>query len=110
MRLGEGDAKQSDDVTIGGSAIDRTFDDRLLLTDQGAQLITGHIHTVEVQKTVVSLYVFDAKLNFSPCQGFILVQIGQGNLYNTSLKVIGSDFGTLSLCDQSAAAILGSKD
>lgn len=77
LRASEGNAKQSDNISIGSSAVNIAFDDGLLLSDQRAKLIPGHIHSVEIQQTVVSLHVFDTKLDLAVSESFVFVEVCQ---------------------------------
>ena len=110
LGTGEGDAKESDDVSVGSSAVDVGLDDRLLLSDEGAELVSGHVHSVKVQQAIVSLDVFDAELDLAEGIGFVLVEVGERDLNDTSLEVIRSDLGTLCLGDQGLSAVLDGKD
>ena len=110
LRFCEGDAKQSDNVSVRCSAINICLNDRLLLADQTAKLVSGHIHTMEIQQTVVSLNILDTKLDFSECDRLVLVEIGQRSFNDTSLKVFRSDLGTLGLGNQGLSTVLHGKD
>jgi hypothetical protein len=72
LRFCEGNAKQTNHVSVGGTAVNISFNNGLLLTDQTAKLITGHVHSVEVEEAIVSLNVFDAELNFTVGKSLIL--------------------------------------
>lgn len=110
LLLGEGDAEQTDNVTIGGTGINIGLNDRLLLLDEGAKLITGHVHTVEVEKTVVSLNILDTELDLAVGHGLIIVEVGKGKLDNASLQSIRGNLGTLSLGDDGLSALLLGED
>lgn len=110
LRAGEGNAEQSDNVTIRSSAVHVSFNNGLLLSDERAELVSGHVHSVEVQKTVVSLNVLDTKLDLAVGQGFILVEVCQRHLEHTSLQVIRGNFGSLRLGDQGLSTVLDGKD
>jgi hypothetical protein len=110
LRAGEGDAEQSDNVSVRGTAVHIAFNDRLLLSDERAELVSCHVHSVEVHKAVVALDVLDTKLDLAVGQGFILVQICQRHLKHTSLQVVRSNFGSLRLGDQGLSAVLDSED
>jgi ethanolamine utilization microcompartment shell protein EutS len=110
LLLGEGDAEHADDVTIGGTSINIGLNDRLLLLDEGAKLITGHVHAVEVEETVVSLNILDTELDLAVSHGLVVVEVGKGELDNTSLQSIGSNLGTLGLGDDGLSAVLLGKD
>lgn len=110
MLLGEGDAEHTDDVTVGGTSINVGLNDGLLLLDEGAKLVTGHVHAVEVEETVVSLNILDTKLDLTVRHGLVVIEIGKGELDNTSLQSIRSNLGTLGLGDDGLSALLLGKD
>eukprot|EP00639_Heterosigma_akashiwo_P023592 CAMPEP_0206415464 /NCGR_PEP_ID=MMETSP0294-20121207/36118_1 /ASSEMBLY_ACC=CAM_ASM_000327 /TAXON_ID=39354 /ORGANISM="Heterosigma akashiwo, Strain CCMP2393" /LENGTH=109 /DNA_ID=CAMNT_0053877835 /DNA_START=379 /DNA_END=708 /DNA_ORIENTATION=+ len=58
--LCETDAENSDKVAIGGLHVHVGLDNRLPLLDEGAELISGEIHAVEVGERVVALHVLYA--------------------------------------------------
>ena len=110
LLLGEGDAEHTDDVTVGGTGINIGLNDRLLLLDEGAKLITGHVHTVEVEKAVESLNILDTELDLTVGHGLVVVEIGKRELNDTSLQSFGSNLGTLGLGDDGLTAVLLGKD
>jgi len=110
LRAGESNAEQSDNVSVSGSAVNVGLNDGLLLSDKRAKLISGHVHTVEVQQTVVSLNILNAKLNLAVSKSLVLVKVGKRNLEHTSLQVFRGNFGTLRLGDEGLTAVLDGKD
>ena len=110
LLLGEGDAEHTDDVTVGGTSINVGLNDGLLLLDEGAKLVTGHVHAVEVEETVVSLNILDTKLDLTVRHGLVVIEIGKGELDNTSLQSLRSNLGTLGLGDDGLSALLLGKD
>jgi len=106
----EGNAKETNSVSIRGTAVNIGLNDGLLLSDERAKLVTGHVHAVEVQQTVVSLDILDTKLDLAVGKGLVLLEIGEGDLDNTSLEVVRGDLGTLGLGNQGLSAVLLGKD
>jgi len=106
----ERDAEQTDGVSIRGAAVYVGLNDGLLLSDQRAKLVTGHVHAMEVHQAVVSLNVLDTESDLAVGKGLVLLEIGEGDLDDTSLKVVGSDLLSLSLGNQGLSAILLGKD
>ena len=53
--LGEANAEEAKFVSVGGGAIDVSLDLGLPLLDDGALLVTGQLHTVEVGQTGITL-------------------------------------------------------
>ena len=106
----EGDAKETDGVSIGSTAIDVGLNDSLLFANQRAKLVTGHVHTVEIHETVVPLNVLDTETDFAVGESFILLEIGERNFDDTSLQVIRGNLLSLGLGNQRLTAILLGKD
>jgi hypothetical protein len=106
----EGNAEHADDVSISSTAVDVCFDDTLLLLDEGAELVTGHVHAVEVEEAVVSLNIFDAELDLAVAHGLVVVEVSKGEFDHAALKVVGGDLGTLGLGDDGLAAVLLGED
>jgi hypothetical protein len=106
----KGDAKQSDNVTVGSSAIDIGLNDGLLFANETAELVSGHVHSMEIQEAIVALNVLDAKLDFTVGHGFILVEVRQGDFDDASLEVVRSDLGSLGLGNQGLSTVLGGED
>jgi len=110
LLLREGNAEHTDNVSISGTGINIGLKDGLLLLDQGAKLVTGHVHAVEVEETVVPLNVLDTKLDLTVAHGLIVVKVGKGELDDTSLKSISGDLGTLGLGNNGLSALLLGED
>jgi len=110
LLLGEGNAKHTDNVPVGGTGINIGLEDGLLLLDQGAKLVASHVHAVEVKKTVESLNILNTKLHLAVAHGLIVVKVGKGDFNDTSLQSIGGNFGTLGLGDDGLSAFLLGKD
>lgn len=110
LLLGEGNAEHTDNVPVGGTGIDIGLDDTLLLLDQGAELVTGHIHAVEVEEAVVPLDVLDTELDLTVGHGLVVVEVSEGEFDDTSLESIGGNLGTLGLGDDGLSNLLGGED
>mmetsp|Transcript_1154 Transcript_1154/g.2651 ORF Transcript_1154/g.2651 Transcript_1154/m.2651 type:complete len:292 (-) Transcript_1154:78-953(-) len=110
LRFREGDAKETNGVPVRCAAVGVGLDDGLLLSDEGAELVAGHVHAVEIQQAVVSLDILDAELDLAVGQGLVLLQIGETDLDDASLEVVGGDLGSLGLGDQGLSAVLDAKD
>lgn len=52
---GESDGEKPDEVSVRGSDIDVSLDQRLPLSDQRSNLVGGEVHSVERSKTVLAL-------------------------------------------------------
>lgn len=110
MRLRKGDTEHPDNVAIGSAAINVGLNDRLALLNKRADLVAGHVHSVEVHEAVVSLNVLDAKLHFAPREGLVVLQVGKAELDDTALQTIRCNLSTLRLGDDCLAAVLCGKD
>lgn len=86
----EGNAEQTDEVTVGGLDIDESLDQRLPLLDHRAELVRGHVHTVEVGQAVLALDLVHLELNLAESTGLVLGQIAEGDLDNTAVEGVGS--------------------
>ena len=94
----------------GITAHTKKLNDGLLLSDQRAKLVTGHVHAVEVQQAVVSLNILDTEPDLAVGKGLVLLEIGERNLDDTSLEVVRSDLGTLGLGNKGLSGVLDSED
>jgi len=93
--LGEGDAEEPDEVSVGSLNIDRRLNDTLPLLDEGSELDMGHIHAVEVGETVVPLHVLDLEPDLPVSELLVLVQVGETDLENAAHESGGGDLGPL---------------
>ena len=88
--LGEADREQAEEVTVGRLDVDVCLDEGLPLANEGAELIGGEAHAVEVGQAVLALNLVNPELDLAEGLLLILVEIGQGYLDNTTLqRVIG---------------------
>jgi len=88
--LGEGNSEETEQVTIGGLDINVSLDDGLPLADHGAELVRGHVHTVEVGEAVLALDLIDTQLDLAERVLLVLVQVSEGDLEDTALqRVVG---------------------
>lgn len=53
--LGEGDAEETEEISIRGLDIDKAFNQRLPFLDHGTELVLGQGHAVEIGQTDLSL-------------------------------------------------------
>lgn len=110
LLLGEGNAEHADDVPVGGTGIDIGLKDGLLLLDEGAELVTGHVHAMEVEEAVETLDVLDTELDLAVGEGLIGVEVGEGELDHAPLEAIRCDLLALGLGDEGLSALLGGED
>jgi len=111
LLLGESNSKQTQDISIRSADIDGTFDQGLPLADQGAQLVTSHVHAVEVGEDVSSLNILSNQSDLAEGLAFITtVEFSEGDLEDTALQAFRGDLGTSGLGDDGLAGIADSED
>lgn len=89
--LSEGDAEQTEGVSVGGLGLDECLDEGVPLLDHGASLVTGNVHAVEVRVAIEALHLIDLELQLSPGLGLALVvAVGEGSLEDSSSETVGS--------------------
>lgn len=90
--LGEADAEHSEEVSVESLGLDEGFNCCVPLLDDGAELVSGDIHSVEVCVAVEALDFFDLDFHLSP--GLIIaisVEVSQRYLKDSALQTVGSD-------------------
>ena len=92
VAAGECNAEHAEHVAIKGLSLHEGFDERVPLLNEGAELVTGHIHAVEVGVAVLSLDFFDLELNLPPSVFVVLVlQVSERNLEHTTTERVSSN-------------------
>jgi hypothetical protein len=92
LLLGEPNAEETKVVSISCADINKGFNERLPLSDQGAKFITGHVHSVEVGEDIKSVNIFTDELDLAVSLAFITtVEISEGDFENTSFQTLRSD-------------------
>jgi hypothetical protein len=88
--LGETNGEEAEDVTVGRLHIDVRFDQRLPFPDEGAELVRGKVHAVEVGKAVLALDFVNAQFDFAEGLLLVLVEVTEGKLDDAALeRIIG---------------------
>lgn len=64
--LSEADAEHSEEITIAGLGLHESFNKCVPLLDEGAELVSGDIHSVEVGIAIISFNFFNLHLHLSP--------------------------------------------
>ena len=100
LTLCEGDGEQTEDVSVGGLHFSLGLNQSLPLADQRAKLVSGHVHTVEVGKTVTTLGVQNLKLDLAEALVGVLVKVTKVNFADTTLQLLAGDLGTSGLGNQ----------
>lgn len=91
--LCETDAKQAQEIAVGGLDIDKGLDHGLPFLDHGLDLVRGKVHAVKVGETLTALDFIDTKTKLA--EGLvlgILVQVTEGGLDDATLEGIIGDF------------------
>lgn len=73
VAAGESDAEHSKQVAILGLGLHECLDEGVPLLDEGAKLVAGHVHAVEVGVAVHSLDFLNLELDLSPGDLVVLV-------------------------------------
>ena len=81
MALGEGDAEHTDEVAILSLGLNEGLDEGVPFLDEGAELVSGDVHSVEVGEAVHALNFFALDFNLSP-----------GHLVSLTVHVCERDF------------------
>ena len=98
--LGESNAEHSDNVSIEGLGLNVALNKRVPLSDHGASLISGNVHTVEVSVAVKSLDLINLELKLSPVLGIgRVVAVSKGGGENTTSQTVSRVDETGSLVD-----------
>lgn len=87
--LGEANAEESEEVAINSLGLHECFDQGVPLLDEGAELVLGNVHSVEVSEAVVALDFFDLDLNLSPgLSTAVSIQISQRYFEYSTLQTV----------------------
>ncbi len=92
VAAGEGDCEHADKVAIQGLGLDEGLDEGVPLLDEGAELVAGNVHTVEVSVTVEAFDFLDLDLDLSP-GGLVgvVVELTERNVEDTAAEGVSSD-------------------
>lgn len=87
MAAGECNAEHAEHVAVKGLSLHESLDERVPLLHKSAELVTSHIHAVEVGVAVHTLDFFDLELDLPP--GILVVfvlQVGERNLEDATTQ------------------------
>lgn len=101
--LGEGNGEETEEVVVGGLDGDVGLDQGLPFSDERSQLVRGEVQTVEVGKAVLALDLVDTQLNLAERVILVLLQIGEGDLEDSTLEGIVRVLQTGGSVDQGLA-------
>jgi hypothetical protein len=89
LLLGETNAEEAEIVSISGADVNKGFNESLPLSDQGAEFVTGDIHSVEVGEDIISVDIFSNKLDLAVSLALITtVKISKRQFEDTTLQTI----------------------
>lgn len=98
MLLGEADNKDSQDSSVHGLDLAEGLYQGLPLANEGAELVSGHVHAIEGSPCQTILDVFDLKLDLSTDEVVTVVfEVGQEDFNHSSLDELTRDSGPGSL-------------
>jgi len=84
--LGEANAEHTEEVSVGSLGLDEGLNGGVPFLDDGAELVTGDVHSIKVGVAIEALDLFDLNLHLSPSLFVaISVQISQRYLKHTAL-------------------------
>ena len=95
--LGETNAEHTEEVSVSGLGLNEGLNSGVPLLDNGAKLVAGDVHSVEVGVAIETLDFLDLDLHLSP--GLFVavsVQISQRYLKHTTLEGVSSNLLTSS--------------
>jgi len=90
LSAGESSNENSQNITILGLSFAVSVDQSLPFSDELAESVSGHVHSVEVGHAGSSLDIFDGELDLSPAV-LVVTQFSIRGFDNSSLQVVGGD-------------------
>lgn len=90
LSAGESSNENSQNITILGLGFAVSVDQSLPFSDELAESVSGHIHSVEVGHAGSSLDIFDGELDLSPAV-LVVAQFSIRGFDDSSLQVVGGD-------------------
>lgn len=103
--FGEADGEKTNEVVIRGLDGDVGLNEGLPLADERAQLVGCEVETVEVGEAALALHLVNAEANLAERMIFILLEVSEGDLDNTSLECVIGILQTGGTVDESLADI-----
>lgn len=84
--LSESNSEKADEVVVGGLDGDIGLNETLPLANKRSQLVRGEVQAVEVGQAALALNLVDSEANFAERVVLILLEIGERNFDNATLK------------------------
>lgn len=98
VAAGEGNCEHADEVAIEGLGLNKGLNKGVPLLDEGAKLVAGNIHTVEVGVAVEALDFFNLDLDLSPGGLMsIVVELAEGDIEDTAAKGVSSNLWSVKI-------------
>lgn len=92
LLLGEGNGEEAEDVAVSGAHVDVGLDQGLPLSYQGAELVAGHVHAVEVSDNVQALDILTDEADLAEGLSLVTaVEVSEGELEDTALQTLRGD-------------------
>lgn len=86
--LGESDSEKAEEVPISGLDINVSVNKCVPLADERTKFVRSEIHAMEICEAVFALDIINTELDFAVRLLFLLDEISQGNLNDTSFQRI----------------------
>jgi len=92
VAAGEGNGEETDEVAIEGLGLNEGLDEGVPLLDEGAELVTGDVHAVEVGVQIKTFDFFALELDLSPRHLVgVAVELTKGDGENATTQTVGGD-------------------
>jgi hypothetical protein len=101
---GESNAEHSKLVAVSGSHGGVGLDEGLPLVDEGAELISGHVHAVEVGEALVPSNILDDELDLSIPLLLVAVQVSEVDVEDSALDFLRRHSGAERSVDEGSSA------
>ncbi len=89
VSLGEGNGEKSEEETVASLSVNNGFDEGVPLSDEGAEMVLGGVHSVEVGEGSSGLGfrgIIDDELDFFVGQGGLAVEVAQVDFEDSTLQ------------------------
>ena len=88
----ESNGEHSEEVSVSSLGLNESLDSGVPLLDNGAELVSGDVHSVEVSVAIKALNFFNLHLHLSPGQLVaVSVQISQRYFEHTTFQAVSGD-------------------
>ncbi|GIX62112.1 MEI2-like 1 [Babesia caballi] len=104
--LGVADAEHPEGVAVRGLHVGVGLDEGVVLPDEGAELVASDARAVEVGQAVPSLNILTAELDLAVGLVLIGVEVGEGDLEDTSPQTINGELcNNINCCIRTATRV-----